>query len=214
MHFLRRTDGSVPNTIIWLLRVSVLPVLVYTLALGLWTDFFLSALALILTFVPTLLERQYDVDLPVELEFVIVLFMYASIFLGEFGNAYETFWWWDLVLHISSGIILAFAAFLILYVMYYRHELKMSPRLIALFLFALTVTAGVVWEFFEFAMDELFGLEMQKGLRDTMGDLLVDALGALPVAWIAAQHFKNGSSAWISFFFARFIRLNPRLNRD
>lgn len=39
---------------------------------------------------------------------------------------------------------------------------------------------GGIWEIFEFAMDQVFGMNMQKsGLIDPMWDLIVDALGPL-----------------------------------
>ena len=42
---------------------------------------------------------------------------------------------------------------------------------------------GATWEIFEFTMDKLFGLSMQKsGLDDTMYDLIVDTFGALSAA--------------------------------
>jgi hypothetical protein len=41
----------------------------------------------------------------------------------------------------------------------------------------------VLWEIFEFAGDQLFGMNMQKeGLTDTMWDLIVDTLGAFVAA--------------------------------
>ncbi len=45
--------------------------------------------------------------------------------------------------------------------------------------FSFAVSIGTLWEVFEFGMDILFGLSMQKsGVIDTMDDLIVDAIGA------------------------------------
>ena len=42
---------------------------------------------------------------------------------------------------------------------------------------------GVIWEIFEFSLDYVIGLNMQKsGLVDTMGDLIVNSIGSLFVA--------------------------------
>jgi hypothetical protein len=68
---------------------------------------------------------------------------------------------------------------LILYLITARGKLKASPFLIAIFSFAFGLAIGALWEIFEYAMDTWFGLNMQKsGLRDTMADLIVDAIGA------------------------------------
>jgi hypothetical protein len=51
-------------------------------------------------------------------------------------------------------------------------------------------------------MDSLFGLNMQKsGLRDTMWDLIVDALGALVVSILGYLYLKG------------YIKLFERLDR-
>jgi len=64
---------------------------------------------------PRLFERGYKIYLPVEFEIIIIVFLYATLFLGEVHGYYDKFWWWDLVLHTSSA--LAFG-FMILYVLY------------------------------------------------------------------------------------------------
>lgn len=43
-----------------------------------------------------------------------------------------------------------------------RFSIKMSPYFVAFFAFCFSMTVGVLWEFFEFSMDWLFGLDMQK----------------------------------------------------
>jgi uncharacterized membrane protein YjdF len=61
----------------------------------------------------------------------------------------------------------------------------MNPGFVALFAFVFAIALGTLWEIFEFAMDQIFGLEMQKpmfgdpsGLTDTMWDMIVNAIGA------------------------------------
>jgi uncharacterized membrane protein YjdF len=51
---------------------------------------------------------------------------------------------------------------------------------IAFLSFCVAMAIGGIWEIFEFAMDQVFGMNMQKsGLIDPMWDLIVDALGPL-----------------------------------
>ena len=51
------------------------------------------------------------------------------------------------------------------------------------------MTIGVIWEIFEFTMDHVFDLTMQKsGLPDTMTDLIVDC------AWeLSSVRFRASS---------------------
>jgi len=172
---------------------------------------FSSSLILILTFLPYLFERTYRVNLPIEFEFVIILFLYASLFLGEIHAYYTKFWWWDVVLHTSSGIALGFAGFLIMYVLYYKDKVKAKPIWIAIFAFCFAVAIGAVWEIFEFAMDQFFGLNMQKsGLIDTMWDLIVDSIGAMLTSFIGYFYVRGKKTPLFTRFLQKFTKENPK----
>ena len=71
----------------------------------------------------------------------------------------------------------------------------MSPAFVALFTLCFALTLDVLWEIYEFTVDALFQTNMQKyaleggealagqaALQDTMGDLIVDFIGALGIA--------------------------------
>ena len=80
------------------------------------------------------------------------------------------------------------------------------------------LAVGALWEVFEFAMDELVGMNMQtpflgdpSGLTDTMWDLIVDALGALTIALAGYLYMKRGMTSIIERWIQRFIAGNPRL---
>lgn len=122
-----------------------------------WMTLALSILALALTFLPGILERNLKVALPTELEIVVVLFLYASVFLGEVHGYYTRYWWWDVLLHTSSGVILGVLGFILVYVLNAERSVKLdlSPGFMALFAFVFAVAAGAVWEIFEFSMDVL-----------------------------------------------------------
>ena len=97
-------------------------------------------------------------------------------------------------------------------------QLHMKAGFVAFFAFLFALGVGALWEIFEFTMDSLFGMNMQKpmlgdpsGLTDTMWDLIVDALGALVVSFLGWRYLKNPEQKsflerWIDSFVAR----NPR----
>ncbi|MGH7573673.1 MAG: hypothetical protein ACREM1_00880, partial [Longimicrobiales bacterium] len=66
-----------------------------------------------------------------------------------------------------------------------------------------------LWEIFEFGMDQVFGLNMQKsGLVDTMWDLIVNVIGAGAIAllgygWLKTPEVDSFLERWIE----RFIQL-------
>lgn len=202
-------SNSFQRRLIWYLRSSIVFAVILELVFGQWELFFLSLLALALTFLPDAIEKKFDVVIPMEFDLVIIGFIYASIFLGEVFGAYSKFWWWDAALHTTSGFILAYAAFLVFYVLYKQGKLIPSPILTAIVVFSIALAFGAVWEIFEYTMDSIFGLNMQKsGLVDTMWDLIVDAIGALVMAFIAGRYMNTGGIGPIRRLTDAFVEQN------
>ena len=82
---------------------------------------------------------------------------------------------------------------------------SMSPAFVALFTFCFALALDVLWEIYEFTVDALFQTNMQKyaleggealtgqaALQDTMGDLIVDFIGALAIAIAATSPASAG----------------------
>jgi len=177
-----------------------------------WTILFISILVLALTFLPSLIEKNYKIYLPVEFELVIIIFMYASLFLGEVKGYYTIFWWWDLILHAGSGIAFGFIGFLILYVLYKSGKIKANPSTIAMFSFSFGLAIGTMWEIFEFTLDNSLGINLQKsGLKDTMWDLIIDGAGALIASFTGYLYLKRERGGFFGKLVKDFKKENPKL---
>lgn len=173
-----------------------------------------------ITSAPALLGRRLPVRIPREYEILAILFVFAALFLGEFRSYYARFWWWDIALHVTSGLLLGIVGFLLVYVLNEssRIDMHMRPRFVALFAFVFAVACGAVWEMFEFGMDQLFGTQMQKpmlgdpsGLTDTMWDLIVDTLGAAVISGFGWWNMKQKSRSFLEVWKEKFFERNPRL---
>ncbi len=179
-----------------------------------WLNAFLTAGILILTLLPGLIRHNYKVFLPVEFDLLAIVFIFATLFLGEVHRYYTLFWWWDVVLHTSSGFLLGVAGFLLVYILNEekRINLKMKPGFVAIFAFAFTIAIGVFWEIVEFGLDNALGLTMQKtGIADTMWDLIVDSLGAGVIAIIGYFYTRKGEFLLFDRMVHRFVEKNPRV---
>ena len=166
---------------------------------------------------------RMPVDVPSEIQIVAVLFVFASLFLGEVRDYYEIFWWWDAALHTISGLLLGIVGYMFVYILNEdRHvDLHMRPSFVALFAFFFAVGLGALWEIFEFGMDEFFGTNMQpalpgdpSGLTDTIHDLIVDTLGAAVVALAGWRYFARARTSRVDNWARRFIERNPQLFGD
>lgn len=196
-----------------LIRISLIVAILWAGIVQDWENLGMSLLAYASTYVPTFLERHYRVYLPIEFHLVVVGLLYCSLFLGEVGQAYDRFVWWDVMLHLSSGVVLGFVGFLILYEPYVQKKLKMSPSLIAFFSFCVALACGALWEIVEFTIDHIFGSDMQHGNTDTMKDLIVDTLGAIGVAIAGYRYVKKEQRGPLARFINNFVALNPQLFR-
>lgn len=165
----------------------------------------------VLTLLPLLFARRFHLYVPRRFMGFIILFIFATLFLGEVGDFYERYWWWDVVLHGGSALGFGLIAFLAVFMLFQGDRYAAPPWAIGLLAFCLAVSIGALWEVFEFVMDESFGLNMQKtGLRDTMWDLIVDAIGGLIGAGAGAFYMRATGRTLFSNFFADFITRNGR----
>jgi len=138
-----------------------------------------AAITFLLTLMPMLLVRRIGIRLPTAFLVGITFFIFAAIFLGEASDFYNRYWWWDMVLHGGSAIGFGLLGFLFVLMLFGGDRYAAPAWAMALIAFSFAVTIGAVWEIFEFGMDQIFGLNMQKsGLLDTMYDLIVDVIGA------------------------------------
>jgi hypothetical protein len=206
-----------------ILQAVMLAELILLVREQLWMSSFWLLAVMVITAAPIVLGRRLPVRIPPEYDVLAILFVFASLFLGEFRSYYARFWWWDIALHMTSGLLLGMVGFLLVHVLNEsrRIEIHLRPGFIALFAFAFAVTGGTLWEIFEFAMDQLFGTTMQKpmlgdlsGLTDTMWDLIVDVLGAAIVAGVGWWDLRRNTRSILEMWIEKFLLRNPHLLPD
>ena len=177
-----------------------------------WNMVFLAGVVFALTLLPFFFESWSDLRLPKSFIGAVTVFIVGTIFLGEVGNFYERFWWWDVVMHTGSAIGFAMIGTVIMLIFVRGDRLSAPPLLLAAMAFAFAVSIGAIWEIFEYAMDQIFGLNMQKsGLHDTMTDLIVDSIGALIGAVAGYIYLKRGGTRFLPLTIHRFVADNPHV---
>ena len=151
-------------TIYFTLRVLVIVMMVAQFFNGNFENVLLCALTLVLFLLPSVLERSLHIDLPDTLEIVILLFIFAAEILEEIQSFYITFPYWDTMLHTMNDFLCAAIGFALVDLLNRneRVSLNLSPFFMAVVAFCFSMTIGVIWEFFEFFMDHVFLMDMQK----------------------------------------------------
>lgn len=152
-----------------------------------------GGMALLITFIPAVLKRRYDLPLDPWLG----LWITAAVFLHTLGSAglYGQFPWWDSVTHALSASLVAGAGYTVARAVdLHADDIVIPARFAFAYIFVIVLAFGVVWELFEFLLDVVAaatGLTMplaQHGLDDTVKDLMFNSVGALLVAVFGQAH--------------------------
>jgi hypothetical protein len=193
-----------------------------------WYNAFLCLLTLALFTIPRFLEQRIKINVPDVLEVVVLLFIFAAEILGELRDYYYAFPYWDVILHTMNGFLCAAIGLSLINILNNSpaFAVKLSPIFVVLFAFCFSMTVGVMWEFFEYAMDTYFGANMQKdtvfangyvdiGLIDTMEDLFVNFVGAVVSSVLGYFYVKhNGRAKILSHFMLSRIERGTRTRTE
>ena len=170
---------------------------------------FQCILGIIGFFLPNIISKKTKIEIPSNMYIAYILFLYGAVFLGEVRNYYHRIPYWDTMLHTLSGAMFGALGFSVVNILNKNEKVhvKLSPIFVALFSFLFAVTLGVIWEIFEFTVDGVLGVNMQKfalengtllsgrlAVIDTMQDLIVDSIGAFVMSVIGyiSLKYKKG----------------------
>ncbi len=216
------TTSNIPDTLVDRIDRGISLSLKIILAVGAvleaiqgnWLNAVATTGVIIVAFLPMLVGYRFHVRIPAEFELLAVIFVYASLYLGDLHGYYLKYWWWDILLHTGSGLILGIFGFLLVYVINEHEDLEMhmKPSFVSLFAFMFALGMGSIWEIFEFVLDQFLGMDTQGGsLVDTMSDLIVDGIGAFIISILGYSYLRTTKSdSFLERWIQHFINLNRR----
>lgn len=135
---------------------------------------FYIIIALVLSFVPYLFWKKFDLPY-----ILYLIFIFGTLILGDFFSFYEKIPFWDSIMHFFSGFVISLFAFKIL-----GNNVQGIHKYI--FCITITLSLGATWEMCEFTSDSLFNNNAMRTLgktgldavKDTIKDLILDLLGS------------------------------------
>ena len=160
------------------LRLIVLASLVSAILRQEYESAFVCVLVLFLFMLPFFIQKNFGIRLPSTLEIIILLFIFAAEILGELQSYFIQYPYWDTMLHTTNGFLCAAVGFSLIDILNRDAKIKftLSPVYVALAAFCFSMTIGVLWEFFEFGMDRLFHMDMQKDtIVHTISSVMLDS---------------------------------------
>ena len=159
------------------LRLIVIASLVLAILRREYESAFVCVLVLVLFMLPFFIQKNFGIRLPSTLEIIILLFIFAAEILGELQSYFIQYPYWDTMLHTTNGFLCAAVGFSLIDILNRDAKIKftLSPVYVALAAFCFSMTIGVLWEFFEFGMDRLFHMDMQKDtIVHTISSVMLD----------------------------------------
>lgn len=156
---------------------------------------------------PEKLKERWGLKIPIVLETSLTIFAFCGFILGDVFNFYKKIPIWDSILHMFSGVLLAYIGFILIDYFVKRESINISMGhiyiCISVILFSLSL--GALWEIGEYLVDDIFKTNNQQymkstrgtlynktdvplvghaALKDTMKDLILDFSGAAIVATV------------------------------
>ena len=196
MTLLPRPSGRTQQRLTRGMQVALAALVAYGVVAGQPKAIINGSVTLVITFLPAVLERNYDLPLDPWLG----LWITTAVFLHTLGSAglYTRIFFWDNITHAMSASLIAAAGYTTARAVdLHSDEIHIPQRFVFVYIFVIVLSFGVVWELFEFGLDvvaEATGVAMplaQHGLDDTVRDTMFNSVGALLVAVFGQAHLTG-----------------------
>lgn len=166
----RVKENKATFIIFTILRVLIVVIMIRSIFIGNYEGVFTCILTLLLLLIPSFLKGALRISIPPLFESIIYLFIFSANILGELAHFYAHIPIWDTMLHTLNGFLFAAVGYSTVDLLNRSSKkIKLSPLYLTLVAFCVSMTIGVLWEFFECGMDLFFGTDMQK-------DFIVDTI--------------------------------------
>ena len=189
--------GVLPKNqrILWIcLRVIILCWGLFGLFHGSVVEFLEAIFAIIFThlwdFFQIFGKRSFIIEVEASTQTMLSLFIFIGVCVGSTINNRTTFEHFDIVTHCASGVLSAWFGYDFANIIY-RKRGDLGPAMSSLFSLAFALSIAVGWEIYEFSMDSLYGMTLQRGNADTMVDFIACAVGAV-VTMLLVAFYRNG----------------------
>ncbi len=122
-----------------------------------------------------IVRKIFKTEMPIGVDYIFLIFVIMAADIGSALDYFTKVSWYDLVLHGLSGFV---GPVIMLY--FWRKYIGSCPKASGAFcLFLIAMGFAAIWECWEFIADLLVHEGAQRGLTDTMTDILITAVGAV-----------------------------------
>ncbi len=141
--------------------------------------FLFKDLSIVLTLlVPFIIEKLFKTSFSDYFKLIWIIFIFMAHYLGVICQLYDSWPFFDKIVHTASGVLTAYVAMMIL------DNFKIKKKVFnIIFIISFSALCALFWETFEFVCNILVGGDAQKvletGVDDTMLDMIVALIGSV-----------------------------------
>ncbi|MEN9626279.1 MAG: hypothetical protein RL557_607 [archaeon] len=200
--FLREHSGKIQASLSVLVKCALLVSIAYALYFHSWRILFVNLLLLLLVFIPYF-SRQINVEIPKEIEFILLIFVIVSFFLGDLRG---------FVIQLFFGLAVGFVGFALMTILYKNSKLRPNYPLIMLFSLSISLALGALSELAKFYLKWYVGIGLDIiDYQFAMESLSLVLIGAL-LAILAGFFYVHGAKIiFLNKMVERFKHRNPNL---
>lgn len=200
--FLSKHSAKIQTSLSLVVKIALIISIAYSIYFHLWRILFVNLSLLILVFIPYL-SRKISIEVPREIEFILLIFTLVSFSLGDLRG---------LVIQIFFGLSIGFVGFALMTILYKNSKLKPNYPLIMLFSLSISLAIGTLSELVKYYLK--FYLQNSITLADyqfAMESLSLVFMGAF-IAILAGFFYVHGIKiTLLNHMVQRFKNKNPNL---
>jgi len=185
-----RVHSLLGTALSWTMILAMIWVIPAALWRGDWPLAIMAVIAVAVSLLPAVLQRNYRIVIPWFLEFLLVLQLHLHTFWDVWLRFYDSQWFWDKLLHLKGTMLVSFVGFLAAYAIHLSGKVRLTGPILGLFTVVFGNALGAWWEIVEFLVDKTLKKNTQYGLDNTMIDLVNNLLGSLIAAGVGWAYLK------------------------
>ncbi len=199
-------SGKIQASLSVIIKIILIIAIIRATYFHLWHILFANFLLLLLLFMPFILRKSQEIEIPREFEIILFVFVLLSFFLG----AVRAF-----LIQAFFGAAMGFVGFTIMLMLYSNNKLKTNFFLIILISFSISVALGLGVEIMKYYLKLFLGYTFSvSDYNHAMRGLSFVAIGAFAAAIIGYIYMKGHKIRLIKFIVNKFKKINPNLFLD
>ncbi len=190
------------NYLMLAIKLILVLSIINAINLHLWHIASTNIFLLILMFVPQILKKSSKLTIPKEFEFILLIFVIITLFLGKIGG---------IIAPIIFGVATGFIGFTILLFLYSNNQIKKNYFLVILFSFNFAVAFGVILELAKYYLKLSLGQDISAGVYSfTMMNLTYVLVGSLIASLLGYLYMRTHSNIFNNLI-TLLKKSNPKL---